>query len=1058
MRPSFVAAACAATLSTAAAGLPPTAAADAAPRRVSVPISTVAGVSGGGAANLLHTSSDGTRVLFATSESLLAEDDDGGSSDIYQRRGATLELISRGADVEPGSPRYKGASADGTKVWFEADEDLLGGGDGDFGNAPDLYERSGGVTRLLTKPVNPFGFSFSQPSPFIVASSDGAHVLLTTDEPLVAGDNDNADDVYDVGGSVPVLVSVGVGGQGAGALAISVGGSRVFFTTTASLDAADTDSAIDVYERAGGVTTLRTPGTAEELNPRQVTADGDRVFFTSREALTAEDTDGTSRDVYRAEGATLALVSAGTVDTDEAIDADFQKASANGAVAYFTTQETLETTDTDAGVQDIYRNDLGTTRLASTGPNPTGQPDDFLVFSDISADGEQMYWRTSEGFVDDNDGGFIDAYVRDGNATRRLSIGAINDASFADSSFAGFAKDGSRTFFQTDGDFVEGDTDGADDLYERTTGGVTDRLFAPPGECTLLPSNRCLPTWKGNSDDGVRVWVESDEALGGPDDDGDQTDVFESRLVVQPTIGGLSTPLALGEDDPSEPLAPAFTLSGAYDDVFGAVIEVANTADGDDELSFVDRPGITGEVSDGGSKLTLTGRATEAEYQAAIRTIRYRNLDGSPAASRDIGIAIDEGGVLSDPVSRTVAVTAVNDAPQIAVDLAGLSYTENAPAVAVAPSANPTDEDSVQLDSASVSVSGCRRGVDLLQMPAAAGLTAAYDQPSCSLIISGAADVATYRAALRSVAYRNASEDPVPGLRTLTFEVSDGQRVSASATRAVVVSSVNDPATVAFSGGKTMVPAGGASAPVDPLLDVEDLDDSMLLGASVALTGGAGGADGLSLVPPNGITVALSPDGRTLSLGGLASVAVYREALRAVEFRDRSATGTAGERTITVRIDDGQGPGPAATRTLDVGTDGAGAQKPPVTEARQPEPSAPGPPPSPAPVVTVPLGTLSLGGAPRIRGRQVPVACTVTPGAIKRCEIELRRNGKTVARGATSSKLGAPSVLVNVKLSKAHARKLAAGPKRRELTFVAALTLTSGATITVQRTTKVAVR
>ncbi len=1042
----------AAVLSAAAAALFPALSAGA-ERRVTVPISTAPGIEGGGSANLLHTSSDGSRVLFATTESLLPEDDDNGAADIYERRGATLELISRGSDSDPSAPRYKGASADGTRVWFEADEDLMGGGDGDFGNAPDLYERTGGTTRLLTKPVNPFGFSFSQPGPFIVASPDGAHVLVTTDEALVAGDSDGSDDVYDVGGNSPVLVSVGVGGEGAGALAISGDGARIFFTTTASIDAADTDSgAIDVYERSGGATTLRTPGTAEELNPRQVTADGDRVFFTTREQAVSADIDGTARDVYMAQGPTLSLVSTGTQDADDAIDADFQKASDDGSVAYFTTQATLETTDDDNGVQDIYRHDLGITTLASTGPNRTGQPDDFLVFSDISADGERMFWRTTEGFVDDTDGGFLDAYERDGTTTKRLSIGATNDQGFADSSFAGFATDGSTTFFQTDGDFVASDTDGKDDLYERTAGGVTDRLFAPTEECDLLPSSRCLPTWKGSSDDGVRAWVESDETLAGPDGDGNQTDIFESRLVKQPTTGGLGTTLELGEDDPAEDVLPDFTLADAYDDVFGAVIDVTGTGPGDDELGFTDLPGITGVVSDGGAKLTLSGRATEAEYQAAIRTVTYRNTSGAPAASRSVRVAIDEGGVLSDPVGRTVAVAAVNDAPAVAPGSGSAAYTENGAAVAVAPAGAVADQDNANLDSVSVIVGGCRRGVDLLTA-AAPGLTVAYDEPTCALSVSGSATVAAYTAVLQSVSYRNASEDPVPGPRTLSFQASDGAELSTVGQRTLVVTPVNDAATAALSAGTASVPSGGAPVAVDPAAEVEDLDDSLLLGATVRVAAGAkADADELALAsPPAGITVTSSGDGQQLTLSGLAPLSAYRSALRAVTFRDRSAAGEPGARTIEVRVDDGQGFGPAATRALEV----AGKVEPKPTT---PEPAAPAPttpvatPPS---VKAISTGVLALGKSPRISGRRLAVGCGVSPGAVRSCEVRLLRRGKVIATGALSVKTPAPSVLVDVRLTRAESRKLAKGAKRIAVELQATLTLADGATLAVNRSTRI---
>ena len=52
---------------------------------------------------------------------------------------------------------------------------------------------------------------------------------------------------------------------------------------------------------------------------------------------------------------------------------------------------------------------------------------------------------------------------------------------------------------------------------------------------------------------------------------------------------------------------------------------------------------------------------------------------------------------------------------------------------------------------------------------------------------------ADYEAALRAVTYRNSSEAPTPGDRTLSFQVCDGAFVSGVADRTLTVAGVNDP-------------------------------------------------------------------------------------------------------------------------------------------------------------------------------------------------------------------------------------------------------------------------
>jgi Ca2+-binding RTX toxin-like protein len=78
--------------------------------------------------------------------------------------------------------------------------------------------------------------------------------------------------------------------------------SRVFFETEESLVSADTDAAQDLYERAGGQTTLVSTGPtgssgAFEASFEGASADGSRVFFETEESLVSADTD-TFDDVY----------------------------------------------------------------------------------------------------------------------------------------------------------------------------------------------------------------------------------------------------------------------------------------------------------------------------------------------------------------------------------------------------------------------------------------------------------------------------------------------------------------------------------------------------------------------------------------------------------------------------------------------------------------------------------------------------------------------------------------------------------------------------------------
>ncbi len=126
----------------------------------------------------------------------------------------------------------------------------------------DMYERHGGTTTWLS--TGSTGGNGAFDVFFAAVSADGTRAFFETDEQLTAADTDAAFDVYERAGGVTTLISTGSpGGNGAHDVtfhAISRDGSRVFFETDEQLLAADTDAETDVYERSAGTTSLVSTG------------------------------------------------------------------------------------------------------------------------------------------------------------------------------------------------------------------------------------------------------------------------------------------------------------------------------------------------------------------------------------------------------------------------------------------------------------------------------------------------------------------------------------------------------------------------------------------------------------------------------------------------------------------------------------------------------------------------------------------------------------------------------------------------------------------------------
>ena len=96
--------------------------------------------------------------------------------------------------------------------------------------------------------------------------------------------------------------------------------------------------------------------------------------------------------------------------------------------------------------------------------------------------------------------------------------------------------------------------------------------------------------------------------------------------------------------------------------VSGTVTVGTGYTAGQDVLAFTNQNGITGSYS--APTMTLTGSATKAKWQTALRSITYNNTSDAPnTASRTINFVVNDGTSNSNTAAKTVSVAAVNDAP-----------------------------------------------------------------------------------------------------------------------------------------------------------------------------------------------------------------------------------------------------------------------------------------------------------------------------------------------------------------------------------------------------------
>jgi hypothetical protein len=533
-------------------------------------------------------SDDGSKVFLETGAALVAQDTDS-EADVYELDAGTPELLSIGpaggnAAFRPAT--FEGAAADGARVFFTTREALVAA---DSDSTRDIYEHSGGQTKLLT-PAE---------STFHAVTPDGKHVFFSTDESLVAEDSDATADVYQHVGGAPRLVSVGPGGANvvdASFAGTSVDGSRVWFSTRDALVPQDDDgSGIDVYERAGGATTLVTNwpasgGGGSAAAFLGASEDDSRVFIGTAGAVTPDDTDATT-DIFEVSSAATTLVSTGPADAPGGGPSQLIDVSSDGARVYFSSPEVL-VTGRPAGV--FERAGGVTTWLGAT-----------VSSLEVSGDGGTTYFVTPDALVPADTDGAADVYARTAAGTTLVSAGFAADAPRV----TAVSENGARLFFTTTTPLEAADADFTEDLYALWN----DALYVMSSGPTSWPAAPPSLTTAGITPDGGQVFFETFDRLL-PVDGDSELDLYEARF---PDTAGYARPK--GASPLRVPLVPAFEECTTPNSTHGPPLESGSCA------PPIRTPG----------RLTVGTPDSNGEAAESVGHVRLSTLTGNPGTSVD---------------------------------------------------------------------------------------------------------------------------------------------------------------------------------------------------------------------------------------------------------------------------------------------------------------------------------------------------------------------------------------------------------------------------------------
>ena len=233
-----------------------------------------------------------------------------------------------------------------------------------------------------------------------------------------------------------------------------------------------------------------------------------------------------------------------------------------------------------------------------------------------------------------------------------------------------------------------------------------------------------------------------------------------------------------------------------------AVVTLTNAQAGD-ELIFVGMPaGISASVNANGTVVTLTGSASAAAYETALRAVQFNNTSINPpeAIDRVISVVVSDGTANSNTVRSTVHVVAVNAAPTLDLDANNStasgtgfngSVVNNGTSIQIVDTdIRIADSDSARIHSATVSITSVQAG-DVLNVSGLPGGIAAvlYDAATGLLVLEGDATAADYQLALRAITFSTTADASAGSARSIEITINDGSANSHTAVSQIEIAS-----------------------------------------------------------------------------------------------------------------------------------------------------------------------------------------------------------------------------------------------------------------------------
>jgi len=314
---------------------------------------------------------------------------------------------------------------------------------------------------------------------------------------------------------------------------------------------------------------------------------------------------------------------------------------------------------------------------------------------------------------------------------------------------------------------------------------------------------------------------------------------------------------------------------------------------GEDTLNFSVQNGIAGSFNPATGVLGLSGQASAADYQAAIRSITYNNLSDNPAVgTRVIDIQVNDGANVSNIESRTLNIAASNDAPSIQLTPIATSIAENSVITQA-------------LDVADVVVTDVDAGTNVL---------------SLSGVHAGLFQIVSDRLQLKSGVMLDSETLAQLDVTVSVDDASIGIGVEDSVSYTLNVDDVNEtPVLNMVETSAIGFVENGVPVPISSMLTVLEPDNGFIYSASIQFSSGyVSDEDMLEFVSQNGIVGSFDIVTGSLELTGQATATDYQSAIRSITYSNLDENPSIVSRTLDISVSDGVNLSNVESRALNV--------------------------------------------------------------------------------------------------------------------------------------------